>query len=119
MEFSAYTRGRERQIIDLFTTVFTASEGSEEGMLIGDLVRHMLDGTREEDRVVFIAQDAGEIVGSVIFSRLLYDQDDRVVFILSPLAVATEHQGRGISQKLLTHGLHSLKMAHVDVVVTY
>lgn len=119
MEFSAGIRGRERQIIDLFIAAFTATEGAEEGALIGDFVRHMLHGTPERDLFVFMAEDAGEIVGSVIFSRLIYDQDERVVFILSPLAVATDHQGRGIGQRLVTFGLKALKAAHVDLAVTY
>jgi predicted N-acetyltransferase YhbS len=68
---------------------------------------------------VFIAEDAGEIVGSVIFSRLIYDQDERIVFILLPLAVATEHQERGIGQMLVTYGLKALEAAHANVAVTY
>jgi predicted N-acetyltransferase YhbS len=119
VEFSAGIRGRERQIIDLFIAAFTSTDGAEEGALIGDFVRHMLHGTPERDLYVFMAEDAGEIVGSVIFSRLIYDQDERVVFILSPLAVATEHQGRGIGQRLVTYGLKALEAAHVEVVVTY
>ena len=119
MEFTAGITGRERSIIDLFIAVFTESEGAEEGALIGNLVRQMLHGTPERDLFVFIAEDAGEIVGSVIFSRLIYDQDERVVFILSPLAVATEHQAKGIGQGLVTYGLKALEAAHVDVAVTY
>jgi predicted N-acetyltransferase YhbS len=119
MEYSAGIRGREQQIIDLFIAAFTVSDGTEEGLLIGDFVRHMLHGTPERDWFVFIAEDAGEIIGSVIFSRLIYDQDERVVFILSPLAVATEHQRKGIGQRLVTYGLKALEAAHVDVAVTY
>jgi predicted N-acetyltransferase YhbS len=119
VEFSAGMRGRERQIIDLFIAAFTESEGAQEGALIGDFVHHMLHGTHKRDLFVFTAEEAGQIVGSVIFSRLNYDQDGRVVFILSPLAVATEHQGRGIGQRLVTYGLNALKAAQVDVAVTY
>ena len=119
MEFSAGSKGREQQIIDLFTATFTASEGEEEGALVGGLVRSLLRGTPEQDLFVFTAMEAGAIVGSACFSRLTYDQDERTVFILSPLAVATEHQGRGIGQRLVTYGLKALEAAHVDVAVTY
>ena len=119
VEYSASIRGREQQIIDLFIAAFTASEGTEEGALIGEFVRHMLRSTPEPDLFVFIAEDAGEIVGSVVFSRLIYDQDERIVFILSPLAVATDHQGKGIGQSLVAYGLKTLEAAHVDVAVTY
>ena len=102
-----------------FSAACTASEGTEEGGLIGNFVRHMFDRTPERDLFVFVAEDAGEIVGSVIFSRLIYDQDNRTVFVLSPLAVATDHQGKGIGQRLLKYGFKSLEAAHVDVVLTY
>lgn len=119
MKYLEGIRGRERRIIDLFTAAFTASDGAEEGTLIGEFVSHMLHGTPERDLFVFIAEEAGEIVGSVIFSRLIYDQDERIVFILSPLAVATEHQRKGIGQRLMTYALEVLEAAHVDVAVTY
>jgi putative acetyltransferase len=119
VEYSADIKGREQQIIDLFIAAFTASEGKVEGALIGDFVRRMLHSTPERDLFVFIAEDGREIVGSVIFSRLIYDHDERAVFILSPLAVITEYQGMGIGQRLVTHGLRTLEAAHVDVAVTY
>lgn len=119
VEYSASIRGRTQQIIELFIAAFTASEGAEEGALIGAFVRQMLHSTPERDLFVLIAEDGGEVVGSVIFSRLIYEYDDRVVFILSPLAVTTEYQGKGIGRELVTRGLKALEAAHVDVAVTY
>jgi len=119
MEYSASIIGREQQIIDLFIASFAESDGTEEAELIGEFVRHMLHDTPERDLFVFIAEDSGEIIGSVMFSRLIYDEDERVVFILSPLAVATEHQGKGIGQSLVTYGLKALEAAHVDAALTY
>ena len=121
MEFSTgfKDKGLEQEIIDLFTATFTASEGAEEGVLIGDLVRNLLGVTAEDDLFVFTAQDDGRIVGGIIFSRLTYYQDDRTVFVLAPVAVAADRQGQGIGQKLLTHGLTTLHSAGVDVAVTY
>ena len=52
-------------------------------------------------------------------SRLRYPEDPRTVFIVSPVAVATGHQRRGIGQALLRHGLAELARAGVDVAVTY
>ena len=119
MEVSTRSEGRENEIVDLFTSTFTASEGAEEGTLIGNLVRDLLSITARRDLFVFVAEEAGAIVGAIVFSRLTYDRDDRTVFVLAPVAVATGHQGKGIGQVLLAHGLAALREAGIDVAVTY
>ena len=119
MEFPAGFVGREQEIVDLFKMTFTASEGEEDGARIGGLVRNLLDETAEKDLFVFTAQEAGAIIGGIVFSRVTYDQDDRTVFILGPVAVAPEDQRKGIGQRLLVHGLAALRDAGVDIVLTY
>ncbi|WP_462322844.1 GNAT family N-acetyltransferase [Halochromatium sp.] len=119
MQFSTDTQGREAAIIELFRATFTASEGEEEGALIGDLVRNLLASTAERDRFVFVTEGDGAIIGGIIFSRLSYAQDHRTVFVLGPVAVATDQQGKGIGQRLLSHGLARLRSAGVDIVLTY
>jgi predicted N-acetyltransferase YhbS len=119
MEFLTGHKGREAEIIDLFTATFTASEGEEEGALIGELVRNLLGGTAGQDLFVFTAEEDGVIIGGIVFSRLTYALDERTVFVLAPVAVATEKQGKGIGQRLLTHGLATLRSAGVDTVMTY
>jgi predicted N-acetyltransferase YhbS len=119
MAFLTGQEGREAEIVDLFTATFTASEGEEEGALIGQLVRDLLGGTAEKDLFVFTAEEGGAIIGGIVFSRLTYEQDERTVFVLGPVAVAPDRQGRGIGQQLLTHGLAALRSAGVDIVVTY
>jgi predicted N-acetyltransferase YhbS len=119
MEFLTGHKGREAEIIDFFTGTFTASEAEEEGALIGQLVRDLLGGTAEKDLFVFTAEEGGAIIGGIVFSRLTYEQDERTVFVLGPVAVAPDRQGKGIGQRLLTHGLAALRSAGVDIVVTY
>jgi len=41
------------------------------------------------------------------------------VFILSPVAVKTDQQGKGIGQKLLKHGLDEIRNNGVQVAMTY
>lgn len=119
MAFSTGTNGREQEIADLFTATFTASEGTEEGALIGALAKNLLSGAAERDLFVFTAEEDGAIIGGVLCSRLTYVQDERVVFVLAPVAVATDQQGKGIGQRLLTYGLTVLRSAGVDIALTY
>ena len=112
-------KGQSDAIISLFAETFAASEGPEEGVLIGALAQDLLSDTADKDIRIFCAEDAGDLVGAGIFTRLAYPEDSRIVFILSPMAVATDRQGQGIGQRLLNHALGSLAAEGVDVAITY
>jgi predicted N-acetyltransferase YhbS len=119
MKFSKEIEGRENEIVGLFKATFTDSEGADEGALIGSLVNDFLVDTPQRDIHVFTAMENGALIGAAIFSRLTYSDDPRIVFILSPMAVATDRHAEGIGQALLTHALKVLREEGVDVVITY
>ena len=125
MKFLSAAQGHEVQLIDLFTTVFAASEGEAEGRLIGGFVTRLLGDTPPDDIRVFVAVDdapgpgEGTLIGAAIFSRLTYAEDPRTVFILSPMAIATNRHGQGVGQALLRHALDALRTDGVDVAITY
>ena len=109
----------EALIEALFTDVFSASEGAQEGKVIGALVREFMISTPDEDLYVFSAVEEGDLQGCIFLSRLRFDRDDRQVFILSPVAVRTISQKTGVGQALINHGLDRLCAAGIDFVVTY
>jgi len=119
MDFFKGADNRDRDLCDLFRSTFAASESAEEGEVIGQLVRDLIDTTAPEDFFVWSAYEDNEIVGAIFLSRITYPQDTRAVFILSPVAIATAHQRRGIGQKLIAHGLDHLRENHADYVMTY
>ena len=119
MEFSTDYETSAPSIAALFEAVFSVSEGAEEGALIGDLARRMMAETPEADLRVFTAWVDGALVGAILFSRLVYQGDERSVFVLGPVAVAEERQGRGIGQGIIRHGLDMLRAEDVDVGMTY
>ncbi len=119
MIFSSEFKSQAEEIIGLFTSTFTASEGADEGRLIGTLVRNLIATTPDKDLFVFTAWEDGALAGGIAFSRLTYPQDDREIFLLGPVAVAPDRQKQGIGQKLLTHGLNELRKRGVDVAITY
>ncbi|MBS0125260.1 GNAT family N-acetyltransferase [Thetidibacter halocola] len=119
MQFSDAFKDRERQIADLVTASFTASEGAGEGALVGGLVRSQMASTPPQDLHIFLAEEDGALLGVAVFTRLRYAADPRRVFLLSPLAVATDRQGEGIGQALLQHALGVLHKNGVHVAMTY
>jgi predicted N-acetyltransferase YhbS len=98
--------------------VFSRSEGEQEGALIGNLAKQLMANTDSRDLYGFVAVDGEQVVGAIFFSRLTFEKDIDV-FILAPVAVHTEHQGMGIGQALITHGLREMKKRGVRVVTTY
>jgi len=119
VRFSNKYEGLEQQIVGLFIATFTASEGADEGAVIGNLVSELLSDTPKQDVYAFTADGGGEIIGGAVFSRLIYANDPRCVFILSPMAVAPHRQSKGVGQALLKYALAMLRDDGIDVAITY
>jgi putative acetyltransferase len=119
MEFVDLGAGQADAISALYREAFTASEGPEEGALIGALAHRLLTGTPARDIHAFAARVEGELVGAIVFSRMSYAGDARLVFVLAPVAVATDRQGQGVGSALIGHGLDALRARGVDVALTY
>ncbi|WP_170424417.1 GNAT family N-acetyltransferase [Ruegeria arenilitoris] len=103
----------------LFQQAFSDSEGEDEGKVIGALVSDLLSNTPQDDLRAAIAHDGPKVLGCILFSRLRFERDTRQVFLMSPVAVRTDHQKSGIGQRLIGFGLDGLRNANVDYVVTY
>ncbi len=119
MDFCAGHASRESDIYKLFVETFSASEGPDEGAIIGDLVQGLMKTTPSKDLFVWSAYRDDELVGCIFFSRLTFKRDARTVFIMSPVAVKTGRQRSGVGQGLIVRGLADLRQRGVDFVTTY
>ena len=112
-------RSEDRQaIVELFSRTFADAEGHAEGQSIARLVQDLLGTTAQPDLYCFVAREEDQIVGSIVFSRLQFETGIQA-FILAPVAVATECQGRGMGQALIAHGLATLERDGVELVIVY
>lgn len=118
MELSLFNSSQSQEVIELFTKVFSASESETEGQLIGSLVSDLISTTEPQDLIGFVAISGGDIVGSIFFSRLVVP-GEKIAFILSPVAIATNEQGKGMGQQLINYGISHLKSLNVDLAFTY
>lgn len=118
MKYSLFNGAGSRELIDLFRYVFSASEGEAEGQVIADFVSSLIATTKAKDLVGCIAEDNKRIVAGLFFSRFAVPSG-QVAFILSPVAVATDFQGKGVGQKLIQYGLDNLRPLNVELVFTY
>ena len=71
-----------------------------------------------EDIFCFVAVDNNKINASIFFTRFTTETNINA-FILSPVAVATQHQKKGIGQKLIKYGIDHLKQKDVELLLTY
>lgn len=118
MKFSKYSQSDRQEIEALFTRTFSDSEGESEGKLIGHLVHELMNGAETDDIFGFIATEQGQIVGCTFFTRLSFGS--RVnAFMLSPVAVDIDHQGKGVGQKLINFGIDHLRERGVELIFTY
>ena len=118
VEYRSYKSSDTSAIETLFISVFTSSEGEEEGIRIGRLSKELINNTGELDLYGFVSVDTEQIIGAIFFSRLTFETDIDV-FILSPVAVHSGHQGKGIGQELIKYGLREMKRRGVKIVTTY
>lgn len=106
------------EITDLFAAVFTASEGEQEGRLIGDLAAQLAANIDNQGIICCAAYEDDLLVGAIFFTRLRFSAPISV-YMLAPVAVSSAHQGKGVGQALIKYGLDQLKQRGVEVVVTY
>jgi putative acetyltransferase len=118
MEFLAFKSSKSEDIKKLFTKVFSDSEGQAEGELIGNLTYDIMTSTDAQDLYGFVATENEQIIGSIFFTRLTF-QSGVNAFLLSPVAIHTSYQGKGIGQKLINFGINHLKENRVRLVFTY
>ena len=118
MNILPYSPGNTEEIKQLFTKVFSDSEGQSEGLVIGNLVYELMTGTDVQDLYGFVAIENEKIIGSIFFTRMTFESEVNA-FILSPVAIQTNYQGKGFGQKLINFGINHLKEKGVELVLTY
>jgi len=118
MNFKILDKNSKDAVASLFTTVFSSSEGEQEGMLIGSLASALAARTDNQEIICIGAYEDGAMIGAIFFTRLLFDEPIEA-YMLSPVAVSTSHQGKGFGQALIRFGLDELKNRSATLAVTY
>jgi predicted N-acetyltransferase YhbS len=118
MKLRPFNPNDKNKVINLFSVVFSDSEGASEGRQIADLVSNMIETTEADDLYGFVASEQERIIAAVFFSRLSLSNSVSA-FILSPMAVLTDRQRVGVGQKLIQHGIEFLRQQGVEVLFTY
>jgi putative acetyltransferase len=110
--------GSKEEVASLFSSVFTSSEGAGEGQLISRLASALAARIDNQEVIGIGACENGKLIGAIFFTRLRFKEPVEA-YMLSPVAVSTAHQGKGVGQALIRHGLNSLKNRSATMVMTY
>ncbi|MDC7248805.1 MAG: hypothetical protein PQJ49_02675 [Sphaerochaetaceae bacterium] len=82
MNYRQYKKGEENRICEMYYKSFEASDGEKEGRLIKNLVKDFFQLTPTKNIYVFVAEDEGIIVGSIILTRMETDNTEKYSFFL-------------------------------------
>jgi predicted N-acetyltransferase YhbS len=118
MNYKILGKNSKEEVASLFTSVFSSSEGEQEGKLIGNLASELSSNIDDQEIICIGAYEEESLIGSIFFTRLRFN-DSILVYMLAPVAVSTEHQGKGVGQALIKYGLNELKNRSVAVAMTY
>lgn len=118
MNFKILDSNNKKEVIALFASTFSSSEGEEEGRIIGNLASKLSTNTNNKEIICLGAYENEIIVGAIFFTRLSF-KEPISVYMLAPVAVSTKHQGMGIGQALINYGLKELESRSVSVAITY
>ena len=111
-------KSKQKEVTELFTSVFSSSEGEKEGRLIGNLSSELASNIDNKEIICFGIYENESLIGSIFFTRLKFNAPIQV-YMLAPVAICTEHQGKGIGQATINYGLKELKKRSANVAVTY
>ncbi len=118
MNHKLLDKKNNQEITNIFTSVFTVSEGEKEGKLIGGLASELSFRIDNQEIICMGAYDDKLIIGVIFFTRLHFSEAKQA-YLLAPVAVSTKHQGKGVGQSLINYGLNELKNRSVSFVITY
>ncbi len=118
INFKNIDKNAQKEITALFASVFTESEGESEGQLIRNLVLKLSSNIDNQEIICLSAYQEELIIGSIFLTRLKVNKPIDI-YMLAPVAVSTEYQGKGIGQALINYGLKELKNRDIAVAITY
>ncbi|WP_281558035.1 N-acetyltransferase [Thalassomonas sp. RHCl1] len=114
MNIRVSTEQDKQDIFQLHRDTFEKDEAEAVAQLTLDL----LEDNTALPLLSLVAEQDGEIIGHILFSSASVEGTDiGQGYILAPLAVQSNHQGRGIGTALIHKGLETLKARHACFVL--
>jgi putative acetyltransferase len=106
---------------DVIRKVHQNAFGESEGEIVSQLAINILEDKSASPILSLVVEQSNKIIGNVIFSSVkIEDNDEKIrAYILAPLAVAKDTQGKGVGTALINQGLGILKERGANLVFVY
>ena len=109
---------KPKSVQQFFKKVFTKSESTKEGNIVGNL-SYKLAKLIDEENIIGIEGKINNKIVAYIFLTKLYFKEDYLVYLLAPVAVDNNYQKKGLGQKIIQFALRYLKKQNADILMTY
>ena len=108
----------KKEISNFFYNVFFQSEGKEEGLTLQELTLQLTDQIQDPSILGIKAHSNSEILGSLFLTQLQF-QEGIQAYLLAPVGVHPNHQGKKIGTQLIEHAIQYLKSQDTPFLMTY
>ena len=90
----------KKEISNFFYNVFFQSEGKQEGLTLQELTLQLTDQIQDPSILGIKAHSNSEILGSLFLTQLQF-QEGIQAYLLAPVGVHPNHQGKKIGTQLI------------------
>ena len=106
------------EIANFFFYVFSQSEGEQEGHILQALAFSLTGQIQNPSIIGFKAHANNEILGCIFLTQLQF-QEGIQAYLLAPVGVHPNHQGKKIGTQLIEHAIQYLKSQDTPFLMTY
>lgn len=108
----------KKEISNFFYDVFFQSEGKQEGLTLQELTLQLTDQIQDPSILGIKAHSNSEILGSLFLTQLQF-QEGIQAYLLAPVGVHPNHQGKKIGTQLIEYAVQYLKSQDIPFLMTY
>ena len=108
----------KKEISNFFYDVFFQSEGKQEGLTLQELTLQLTDQIQDPSILGIKSHSNSEILGSLFLTQLQF-QGGIQAYLLAPVGVHPNHQGKKIGTQLIEHAIQYLKSQNTPFLMTY
>ena len=108
----------KKEISNFFYDVFFQSEGKQEGLTLQELTLQLTDQIQNPSILGIKAHSNNEILGGLFLTQLQF-QEGIQAYLLAPVGVHPNHQGKKIGTQLIKYAVQYIKSQETPFLMTY